>query len=124
MSSLGVFDPKLIAALYFSYRAVEGKVITSLVTREDTIVYANTTHEDFAKHVRGQRVVKVGRLGKYFYVSDAVSVPVRSQLNSRSHQLALQTAPHILLHLGKLYIRADLERCSSTLNRYGWLRVY
>jgi len=71
----------IASSLYFSYRAVEGKVITSLVTREDTIVYANTTHEDFAKHVRGQRVVKVGRLGKYFY-------------------LALQTAPHILLHLG------------------------
>lgn len=65
---IGDLSLVMLIVLYVG-RAVEGKIISSIVTREDTIVYANTTHEDFAKHVRGQRVVKVGRLGKYFYVS-------------------------------------------------------
>lgn len=61
--------------------AVEGKYIANIRTKEDTIVYANSTHEEFANAVRGKLVQRVGRLGKYFY-------------------LVMQTAPHIVLHLG------------------------
>jgi formamidopyrimidine-DNA glycosylase len=52
-----------------THRAAEGKIITGIVTRPDTIVYSGCTDEEVAKSVLGKRIKRVGRLGKYFYVS-------------------------------------------------------
>ena len=98
-------EPEVLLPARPTHSAVEGKTITGILTREDKIVYANCSHEDFAKHVKGQTVQRVGRLGKYFYVRrslfrTATFCVLRLNWTVSSSQLVLQTAPHILLHLG------------------------
>ncbi|KAJ7139591.1 AtMMH-1 [Mycena epipterygia] len=46
-----------------------GKVIQKVETVEDTIVFAGTTHDDFAKELTGRTVESAGRYGKVFYVN-------------------------------------------------------
>ncbi|GAA98347.1 hypothetical protein E5Q_05032 [Mixia osmundae IAM 14324] len=45
-----------------------GKTITQCQTLEDTIVYADATHTDFAAELLDRRVELVGRTGKQFYM--------------------------------------------------------
>ncbi|KAJ7748531.1 Formamidopyrimidine-DNA glycosylase N-terminal domain-containing protein [Mycena maculata] len=46
-----------------------GKVIEKVETVEDTIVFAGTTHDEFAKELTGRTVESAGRYGKVFYIN-------------------------------------------------------
>ncbi|KAJ7923007.1 AtMMH-1 [Mycena leptocephala] len=46
-----------------------GKIIEKVETVEDTIVFAGTTHDDFAKELTGRTVESAERYGKVFYLN-------------------------------------------------------
>ncbi|BGO97582.1 hypothetical protein RTG_01507 [Rhodotorula toruloides ATCC 204091] len=70
----------------------KGKRIKRVQAKEDTIVFAGTTHDEFIKALEGKTVESVKRLGKNFYLS-------------------LSSPPHPILHFGmsgQAHIRGEV----------------
>ncbi|KIK70388.1 hypothetical protein GYMLUDRAFT_234860 [Collybiopsis luxurians FD-317 M1] len=49
-------------------RLGQGKVIQRVETTEDSIVFSETTHAEFAEEITGRRIIDVKRYGKNFYL--------------------------------------------------------
>ena len=64
-------------------QVAKGNIISEILTSEDSIVFANTTHEEFAQSVKGKKCLEVKRKGKNFYVS-RILVVLYSAGNSKS----------------------------------------
>ncbi|KAG8965670.1 hypothetical protein FRC03_000305 [Tulasnella sp. 419] len=47
----------------------QGRTIEQVETKEDTIVYSGTTHEEFATELTGRKVTDCQRYGKLFYIT-------------------------------------------------------
>lgn len=62
-------------------RALKGKKIVKVTAFEDPIVFAGTSHTEFAKHLTGQKLTGTGRHGKWFW-------------------LEFEKAPHVVAHCG------------------------
>ncbi|KAF7340082.1 Formamidopyrimidine-DNA glycosylase [Mycena venus] len=61
--------PEVNRAKNLINRVAAGKVIEKVETVEDTIVFAGTTHEEFANELTGRTLESAGRYGKVFYLN-------------------------------------------------------
>nr|GAT57544.1 MutM homolog-1 [Mycena chlorophos] len=68
--------PEVQRAVNLLNRIVRGRTITNVETVEDDIVFAGTTHQDFAKELAGRLVENAERYGKLFWLN--LSGPGRS----------------------------------------------
>lgn len=56
----------------------KGRLISDIITFEDSIVFSGITHQEFATSVKGKKVLDVKRKGKNFYVSPKNRCSLRS----------------------------------------------
>ncbi|KAJ7022036.1 Formamidopyrimidine-DNA glycosylase N-terminal domain-containing protein [Mycena alexandri] len=61
--------PEVERAKNLINKVAAGKVIQKVETVEDTIVFAGTTHDDFAKELTGRTLQSAERYGKVFFLN-------------------------------------------------------